>query len=101
MIIRNWLTARDLLLAGETVQYSEGGNSMLPLIKSHQPVILAPITRPVVKGDIVLVKVGRRHYTHLVLAVRPGQVLIGNNRGRVNGWAALRNVYGVVTEILP
>lgn len=99
-VVSNWLIARDLIAQGRDVIYSEGGNSMLPLIKSREPVTLSPVDATLLeKGDIVLVKVGRYVYTHLVKAVRPGQVQIGNNRGRINGWTSLSNVYGIVTAI--
>lgn len=40
-----------------------------------------------------------RIYTHKVSALRKGQVQISNNRGHVNGWTKLDNVYGIVTEV--
>ena len=88
------------LKAGETVENREGGNSMVPLIYSKQPVTIEPVdaTR-LEKGDIVYVRVKGRIYTHKVLATRPGQVQIGNNRGGVNGWTSLENVYGIITAI--
>jgi hypothetical protein len=89
------------LQAGETVEgYREGGNSMVPLIYSRQPVTLAPVDRSKLsRGDMVFVKVKGRLYTHKVLGLRKGQVQIGNNRGGVNGWTKLENVYGIVTEV--
>lgn len=91
---------RERLARGESVVNKEGGNSMLPLIKSRQPVTLELVDAEQLEpGDIVYVKVKGRVYTHLVLAVREGQVQIGNNHGGVNGWTALSNVYAIVTEI--
>lgn len=89
------------LLAGESVNgYSEGGNSMTPIIKSKQPVDLMPVdTSKLKKNDIVLVKVKGNIYTHKVLGFRKGQVQIGNNHGGVNGWTNLENVYGIVVAI--
>lgn len=73
---------------------------MLPLIKSHQPVTLSPVDKSkLAKGDIVLAKVNRYVYTHLVKALRQGQVLIGNNHGRINGWTSLENVFAIVSAI--
>jgi hypothetical protein len=88
------------LLAGETIISKERGNSMLPLIKSKQPVKLKPITwEEVKKGDIVYCKVKGNLYTHLVKAVDPKKgCLISNNKGRINGWT--KQVYGKVIEIL-
>lgn len=88
------------LLAGETIISKEPGNSMLPRIKSRQPVRIAPATwDQVAKGDIVYCSVHGNLYTHLVLATNPNQgCLIGNNHGRVNGWT--KKVFGKIIEIL-
>ena len=91
----------ERLQAGETFEAHEGGNSMVPLIHSNQRHVLAPATwLEVTKGDIVYCKVNGRFYTHLVKATNMAQgCLIGNNRGRTNGWTKL--VYGKVIEVLP
>lgn len=100
IVCKHWAAARALVAGGRNVEYSEGGNSMLPLIKSRQPVTLSPVdATKLEKGDIVLVKVNRNVYTHLVKGVRVGQVLIGNNHGRINGWTSLANVFAIVTAI--
>lgn len=93
--------AIERLQRGETVEnYREGGNSMVPLIYSRQPVTLEPVdTSKLEKGDIVLVKVRGKIYTHKVIGTRKGEVQIGNNHGHVNGWTKLSNVYGIVTEV--
>lgn len=89
------------LLDGKSVSgYKESGNSMTPLIKHRQPVDLSPVdTSKLEKGDIVLVKVRGRIYTHKVTALRKGQVQIGNNHGGINGWTDLSNVYGIVVAV--
>ena len=88
------------LEAGEKVENKEGGNSMLPLIKSKQPVTIEAVdTSKLEKGDIVYVKVHGRVYTHLITALKAGEVQIGNNHGGINGWTKLDNVYGIITEI--
>jgi len=87
------------LEAGESVVTSEYGNSMIPLIKSGQKHKLDPIKlEDVLKDDIVFCKVKGCLYTHLVLATdkRKG-LLIGNNRGGINGWTKI--VYGKVVEV--
>lgn len=90
----------ERLLSGETIISKEPGNSMLPLIKSRQPVELTPATWESVEiGDIVYVKVHGNLYTHLVKSKNLEKgVLIGNNKGNINGWS--KNVYGKVTKIL-
>lgn len=90
----------EKLLNGETFVTSERGNSMVPLIKSGQDHKLAPCTIDDVEiGDIVYCKVKGNFYTHLVKAKDPKKgVLIGNNKGGVNGWT--KAVYGKVIEVL-
>ncbi|MFK7748896.1 MAG: hypothetical protein AB8B65_10920, partial [Kordia sp.] len=89
------------LLDGETIISKEPGNSMLPLLKSKQPVKLQPISwENCEAGDIVFCKVRGNVFTHLVKGKNERRgLLIGNNRGRINGWT--KNVYGKVIEILP
>lgn len=94
----NWKVEK--LLKGEEIISKEGGNSMLPLIKSKQPVKLKPCTWQDVKvDDIVYCKVKGNLYTHLVKAIDVNKgCLIGNNRGNINGWT--KQIYGKVIEIL-
>jgi hypothetical protein len=91
------------LQAGETLQYSEPGNSMVGLIKSREEVTLSPVNRELEVDDIVLVKVRGSIYTHKIVAIREKngkkQYLIGNNHGGINGWTGHDKVYGIVIEI--
>lgn len=94
----NWKIQK--LLDGETIISKEPGNSMLPLLKSKQPVSLAPISwEDCEVGDIVFCKVRGNVFTHLVKGKSDKRgLLIGNNHGRINGWT--KNVYGKVIAIL-
>lgn len=84
---------------GETITTSEKGNSMVPLIKSGQEHILEPVIwENCEKGDIVYCKVKGRFYTHLVKSKSDKGLLIGNNKGNINGWT--KAVYGRVIEII-
>ena len=96
--MRNYKLER--LQKGETFITSEKGNSMVPLIRSGQDHKLAPaIWEDCEKGDIVYCKVNGKFYTHLIKAKDEVKgVLIGNNKGRINGWT--RQVYGRVVEVL-
>ncbi len=93
----------DALAMGETVVHREHGSSMVPIIRSGEPVTLTPVRRHLDKDDVVLVKVNGRIYLHKILALRhhkgTSEVQIGNNRGGVNGWTSGANVYGVVTHV--
>lgn len=93
----NWKI--DKLKAGETIISKEPGNSMQPILESRQPVKIAPVKwQDVEVGDIVYCKVRGNCYTHLVKAKNDKRgVLIGNNKGSINGWT--KNVYGKVIEI--
>jgi hypothetical protein len=105
----NRLYGRDAyiarLRAGETVQFGERGNSMLPIIKSGQKCTYAPIEGPeaLAKGDIVFCKVGPFYYTHLIKKIRleDGEHVftIGNNHGRINGDTDFSHIYGKVVAI--
>lgn len=94
----NWKIEK--LLNGETIVSKEKGNSMLPLIKSKQPVKIEPTTwEDVAVGDIVYCKVRGNIYTHIVSAKDEKKgVQISNNSGYVNGWT--KKVYGKVIEVL-
>jgi len=95
--MRNYKLER--LQKGETFVTSEKGNSMSPIIKSGQDHKLAPAKlEDVSVGDVVYCKVKSNFYTHLVKAKGDRGVLIGNNKGGINGWT--KNVYGKVIENL-
>lgn len=90
---------KEKLENGETFVTSEKGNSMSPIIKSGQNHKLAPATLEDVEvGDIVFCKIKGNFYTHFVKGKGEKGVLIGNNKGGINGWT--RNVYGKVIKIL-
>lgn len=87
------------LMAGDTVQCRLPGNSMSPRIKSRQLVTIEPCKLEDLKaGDVTFCKVRGNHYLHLVKQVGDdGRVLIGNNRGHINGWT--RTVYGKLAKV--
>lgn len=95
---------QEKLQNGETViAYKEGGNSMLPKLKSRQPVDLSPVTSNTLlkKGNIVFVKVKGRYVTHLITAIKGNQYQISNNHGYVNGWVTRDSIFGKVIKIHP
>lgn len=51
------------------------------------------------EDDIVLCKVGKSQYLHLVTAVQGGRFQISNNHGRVNGWIGPNGIFGKVTKV--
>ncbi len=93
----------EQLRQGKTGKVIGIGNSMTPILKSRQPVIVVPVTSETVlrKKDIVLCKVRGNYYLHLIHGIRnDSQFLIGNNHGHMNGWVNRSQVYGKVVEIL-
>ena len=70
------------LQSGKTVQIRPHGNSMRPRVCDGARVTIAPCQSENLKaGDIVLVKVRRQVYLHLIKAIDGKRFLIGNNRG--------------------
>ena len=98
-----WLSdALAGLRLGRPVLVRPTGESMRGRIESGQLVTLSPIDpADVAAGDAVLIAWKGSHMLHLVLDVRDGQVLMGNNLGGVNGWAAATDVVGKVTGLSP
>jgi hypothetical protein len=83
------------LQRGETVQFRPRGHSMRGKVESGQLCTVEPVGAAALKvGDLVLCKVNGRQYLHLVKAVQGNRFLIGNNRGRVNGWVSAEAIYG-------
>lgn len=90
------------LRGGETVSFRPRGNSMVPKIKSGQLCTVAPVDVAELEvGDIVLCKVGRAEYLHLIKGIREGRFLIGNNRGGINGWVAAEAIFGRLIKVEP
>jgi len=94
-----WATEHILKLqAGETVRFSPRGRSMEPAVRDGQEVTVEPVYsgNGIEPGDVVLCKVKGFEYLHLVKAYDKAahKFLIGNNKGRVNGWIDCNAIYG-------
>jgi hypothetical protein len=50
-------------------------------------------------GAIVLCRVKGSEYLHLVKAIDGERFLIGNNRGRINGWITGRAIFGRLVRV--
>lgn len=77
------------------------GNSMTPILKSKQAVMVSSFSADldnIQNGDIVFCKVNGHFYLHKVYGKKDKQYLIGNNHGRINGWTS--KIYGKVVKIL-
>lgn len=82
--------------------FRPSGSSMVPLIRSRQQVVVAPVDPSKLEvGDIVLARVAGTVYLHLVSSVDPARkrVQISDNRGRVNGWNSHDRVFGICVAV--
>lgn len=95
----SWATrAIEALGRGERVQIRPRGNSMKGKVDDGNLVTIEPWPVEELEiGDIVLCRVNGNDYLHLIKAKDSGRFLIGNNKGRTNGWT--RTVYGKVTKV--
>lgn len=78
------------------VTFVAHGGSMSPRIRDGATVTVEPLAAdaPLKRHDVVLAQVGGQVYLHLVKAVEKDRILIGNNRGGINGWTSRDRVYG-------
>ncbi len=98
----SWATSYiKKLQNGESVCFRPKGNSMVPLIKSGDLVEIEPIleSHEFKIGDIVLCKVKGKQYLHLIKSIQENRILIGNNRGYINGWTSKNSIYGLCVKI--
>jgi hypothetical protein len=90
----------EQLTEGKTVKFRPRGGSMKGKIESGQLVTIAQCsTDELSKGDIVLCKVGRAQYLHLIKCIKGPRFQIGNNLGRTNGWIGAESIFGKCISI--
>lgn len=99
----NWADfAIQTLGYGQPTKIRPLGRSMEPRVQSGALVTLEPVGEHVLAvDDIVLVEVGGSTYLHLIKEVKEGLYLIGNNKGRTNGWVASDKIFGIATSVEP
>lgn len=103
--LRGYDAYKARLKNGENVKFRESGNSMVPKIYSRQECEYTPVDNPdqIEEGDIVWCKVKGNHYTHLVQAKKREsegwRFKIGNNKGGVNGWIGIENIFAKVIAV--
>ena len=97
----SWATfAIEALRAGRTVQVRPRGHSMKPRIHDGDLVTIVPCDpASIEKHDVVLVRLNGNWLLHLVTATDGNRVQIGNNHGKINGWAGRASIVGRVTEV--
>ena len=93
----------DHLLNGETIIIYGFGNSMSPILRDGQPVLVEPINyqTKLKKNDIVFCRVCGYYYLHKIIAIKNNMTFqIGNNQGFINGWIPRNQIYGRVIKKL-
>lgn len=91
----------DLLLKGQTVSFRPKGNSMQGKIESGQLCTVAPLQNLPIVGDIVLCRVKANEYLHIIKSIQDGKYQIGNNKGGINGWINIHNIFGQLIKVKP
>lgn len=88
------------LETGDSAQVRPFGGSMRARIESGQLVTIAPVTPDAVKlDDVILIRWRGNYILHIVKEIGEDGFLIGNNLGKINGWAKREDVLGVVTAV--
>jgi hypothetical protein len=97
-----WATfAIEKLQRGEQAQIKPSGHSMTGKVNHKDLVTLAPCDPDKLEvDDIVLVRVHGNVYLHLIKAIQNHErFLIGNNRGKLNGWVGRNAIYGIAIKV--
>ena len=96
-----WVTlAVEALRAGKSAQVRPRGHSMKPRINDGDLVTIAPCDPgSIEKGQVVLVRLHGNWLLHLVTATDAHRVQIGNNHGKINGWAGRGSILGRVIDV--
>lgn len=88
------------LKSGQSAQVRPHGGSMRDRIETGQLVTITPvIPEDVSVDDVVFIRWKGNYILHIVKAVGDDGFLIGNNIGKINGWASAEDLLGVVTSI--
>ena len=93
----------DHLLNGETIVIYGFGNSMFPILRDGQPVLVEPINyqTKLKKNDIVFCRICGYYYLHKIIAIKNNMSFqIGNNHGFINGWIPRNQIFGRVIKKL-
>ncbi|WP_205847386.1 hypothetical protein [Planctopirus hydrillae] len=92
--------AINALQAGKAAQVRPVGGSMRGRIESGQLVTISPISANAVKiDDVVFIRWKGNYILHIVRDISDDGFLIGNNIGKINGWANRTDVLSIVTAI--
>ena len=97
----SWIKeAINALASGEQAKVRPHGGSMRGRIESGQLVTISPATADDVnENGVVFIRWKGNYMLHLVKEISEDGVLIGNNLGKINGWASRDDVLGVVIDV--
>lgn len=76
------------------------GGSMKGCIESGQLVTIKKITPEEIHvNDVAFVKWKGNYLLHIIKEIKDGEILIGNNLGKINGWILKKDVIGKVIKV--
>lgn len=85
---------------GKLAKVRPHGGSMRGRIESGQLVTIEPASFADVEiDDVVFIKWKGNYLLHLVKEKFDDQILVGNNLGKVNGWAPANSILGRVIKV--
>ncbi len=83
------------LCKGNTVTFRPRDDSLTGRITAGQLCTVGPVDPAAIEiGDIVLCRVKKFEFLHLVQAIHEDRFQIANNHGVVDGWISGENVFG-------
>lgn len=92
----------DIIAEQGKLIYPHVGDSMYPMIRSRDMLVIEAVTRPPKKYDIPLYKRDSGQYVlHRIVEIRGGEWLIcGDNRCGFERGISEKNVIGILTKII-
>lgn len=85
---------------GKPAKVRPHGGSMRGRIESGQLVTIKPASFADVEiDDVVFIKWKGNYLLHLVKEKADDQILVGNNLGKINGWAPANSILGRVINV--
>ncbi|MEU9862476.1 S26 family signal peptidase [Streptomyces sp. NPDC047971] len=96
-----WDAVASRVAGGVTVTSRPSGSSMVPLIRSRQQVVVAPVAPSKLEVETSSSPTSRGRYTCNGVVRRPRQEAgqSSNNRGHVNGWTSHDRVFGLCVAV--
>ena len=92
----------DIINEQGQLVYTNVGDSMYPLIKPRDLLVIKKVTQPLKKNDIPLYKRDSGQYVlHRIVKIKNGEYFIcGDNRSHIERGIFDRHIIGVLTDIV-